>query len=269
VLGSKEPAEGRYSTVVRQSFVSAARSREEALELELERKRRAAGMNQKNFPFGFEGVALPIISESQGAQQSAVDESRKMRTASRMAHSPTPYTSVDRSAAVSPALAAKQEIQSHMDRMRSSNVFNSTVSSVPTSTQRGSYGTHDATGMAQQRQDAARLRLRQTQTSWCTGHEGGDWKSVKETTMNGAPGAAAQLSTQNLTTCINIGSETVSKADTFRSLKQIDFVPHRTTPTPAPAFSAHEDHLVLGYRARDVNSTNRVSFTPTQFVREQ
>uniref|UniRef100_A0A7S1KZY9 Uncharacterized protein n=2 Tax=Neobodo designis TaxID=312471 RepID=A0A7S1KZY9_NEODS len=268
VLGSQEPPEGRYSTVVRQSFGSSDANRQEARALDAQRRQRSMAMNQKNFPFGYEGVALPIISEAQGAQQSAVDELRRQRSQGYTSESPAPYTSADRSSGrTTPALAAKLEIQAHMERMRSSNVFSAAPSPVPTSTQRGSYASHDATGMAKQREDAARLRRIQTQTSWCTGHERGDWKSVKESTMDGRAGVPAKLSTQNLATCINIGSETVSKKDTLKSLKQVDFVPHRASPTPPPAFSAHEDHLVLGYRPRDVNSTNRVSYTPTMFVR--
>jgi hypothetical protein len=273
VLGSKEPDEGRYSTLVRQSYTHAAPSALPTL-LNAERKDRAVAMQTKNFRFGHEGEDLPIVSETQGAQQTAVDLRRREFASQRLPPSPTPYTSAVRTVAPSPVAKQAEDIKSHMDRMRSSNVFagpvaTETAAHIPphTSTQRSSYLSHDSQQQKQQRDDAARLRRIQTQTSWTTGHEDvKDWKSVKQSTMRGAHGAPATLSTQNLTTCVNIGSEAVSSKETLASLKSIDYKAHRAEPTPPPAFTAHEDHLVFGYRPRDVNSTNRVSYTPTVFV---
>merc|ERR1711916_169370 len=66
----------------------------------------------------------------------------------------------------------KTEIRAHMERMRSSSVFEGRLMEAaaahpgcPTSTQRGSYSAHDASTVSQQRQEAAKLRRMQTQTS--------------------------------------------------------------------------------------------------------
>lgn len=295
VLGAREPDEGRYSTLVRQNYLHGKQAPKtgeanvavpSVKEMEQERAQRRTQMNTKNFPFGFEHVALPIVSEAQGAQQSAVDlRRRELAAMSRPSASPTPYTAAatggrstpsaggghhgaGAASSVAPSPAPQSEIKAHMDRMRSSNVFDPQYNrSTPTSTQRGSYASWVPDAVSEQREDAARLRRVQTQSSWTPGHEPSkDWRSVKESTMTGAAAPPAQLSTQNLTTCVNIGSPAVSTAETLKSLKQVDFVPHRATPVQPPAFTAHEDHLVLGYRPKDINSTSRLSYTPTQFV---
>lgn len=279
VLGAREPDDGRYTTLSRETYQhghqkpkpgEAAPKIPAKKAIDDEKNARVRFMQNKNFPFGFEGVELPMISEARGAQQSSVEMRREQQQ-----RTPTPtFSSMPRRVSPEPAAECQSEAKAHLDRMRSSHVFDGPVTTERAagnrehqSTQRSSYMNHDAGKLAHQRAEVSRLRAIQTATNWTGGNYGSkNWKSTKETEHTGAMTKPAEMSTQNLRTTVTIGNSTTNVKDMLRSLKQVDFVPHRASVTPTPSFTAHEDHLVLGYRAPDIDSTNRTSYTPTVYV---
>ena len=281
VLGAREPEEGRYSTVSRQNYLHGqqkAKAGEAGAhpptrsELQHVKDKQSQFMRDKNFLFGYEGRDGPIVSESRAAQMSSVALGQGARRSSA-GRAATPMLPGD----ATPELLTTNEIKANNDRMRTSHVFDgplaqrralSAMGQLPpdSSTSRVSYVECDANDAAQQRKQAAVCRRVQQSTSWTLGTAKDDWKSEKETKMTGKMVERAPLATSNLGTYVPMSDSTVDIKDSLRSLKSVDFVPHKAAAVQPTAFSSHEHHCTFGYLPKDLNSTNRTSFSPTEYV---
>lgn len=257
VLGAREPSEGRYSTLSRQTYQRGARQApgEEPIaprqhdDIHHEQKKRAEYMNRRQYYLPLDGQKdRLLLSETRG--QLAPPPKEAIHTNSQRNRENALY-------------------------MNSSTVFRSDHETDDwakqnNSTQRVSYRQPGSDVLNLVKEESRAFRSMQQKTHFAFGHETSKaWNSENRAMYQGRadPQGRAHLILTNVVTSVNIGSADTEEKETYRSLKQVDFVPHPVAPVCHHISTALQQHnLVMGYHPKELQSTNRESYSPTDFL---
>ena len=140
------------------------------------------------------------------------------------------------------------------------------------STQRVEFVSHPNHTVQLLKKESALCRAQQQKTSFILGDTRHDWVSESRRSYTGAPCSSSQpqsISGKSLLSTVEL-STGASPTEVFKSLKQVDYLPH--IPPPAGgnsriAFDARADTVVLGHQKEGrVESLYRSSFTPMRFL---
>lgn len=254
VFGMREPSEGRYTTLKRETYNThpslrpkpagegpiPVRSHAEAVE---DNTRRKIAMNTRNYMLDDEASPqLPMISEYRGQLQGEPNSG--------------------------PSPSINNKINAL--KMTMSNVFVSEPDKTTwrgeiNSIQRSSYNRHSDSYMAETRKASSELRAQQRNTHFEFGTEPRQLQSESRANFRGEAQPRTSLANVNLKTNIEFGNSAVDIKDTLRSLKQVDFRPHPCVAVPAPHTDMQKQNLVLGYNPLPIQSLNRQDYSPTVY----
>jgi hypothetical protein len=244
VLGCREPEEGRYDTLSRQTYRNSTTPQ---LHDEISKEHRERAEYMRNRHFYLDENPQLLLSEIRGTTLEPSEEMLR---------------------------AARHDTRANMLLMTSSSIFvadnavddwkksNSTVRAdfVPPSKEllEGSRG------------KTREFRKLQQGTHFVLGSSTEVPNSENRACFRGETTEKVQKSRVNMVSTINIGSPDVPTAETLRSLKQVDFVDHHLPRNSQGARNNLQKHnMVLGYQPKNLVSLYGASYTPTEFVQEE
>jgi len=241
VFGQREPADGRYDTVSRQSYLSPKRE-----PISNERQARAEYMNSKHFYWGSPDAGL-MVSESRGAHSSPRGSREGLANQNRQNALLMTTSSL---------FISKRD----QDEWRRANT-----------THRTDYESPNSGLLRGKREESHGFKQQQQGTHFMLGANDGSWATDYRTNYVGRTAPRVPLSITNTASAINIGDSTVSPADVLQSLKKLDFVAHQVKPNPHHHGREVQGRnaMVLGYAKNNTPCSTtqyRGSYRPTQFV---
>jgi hypothetical protein len=282
-LGSREPADGRYVSLVRSNFQHRAvqSSGEQLVEplsaeqITIEKHQRSLQHRERQYYLGSPGDDDEL--------------SRFMSTTPSLGRG-TPSPAPSRSQCATPPVSSynPDDVRKNAGAMRQCHVFVSSKDQDgwkhgSASTMRTDIGKGVATANIISVQDRTKLRDSQRATHFALGFNTDPCTSEARGQYRGEP--AARLHALRLAnSTLQLGMSSVDVKDTLQSLKQVDFKPTNEAiremrderarialaGTNRNIVNAETDSLVLGYAEQkpggsDKNSLYRVSFTPVHF----
>ncbi|CUF74279.1 Hypothetical protein, putative [Bodo saltans] len=283
-LGSREPADGRYVSLVRSNFQHRAvqSSGEQLVEpmsaeqITIEKQQRTLQNRERQYYLGPPGDDDEL--------------SRFMNTTPSIGRGTPSPALLSRSQCGTPPVSSynPEEVRKNAGAMRQCHVFVSSKDQQgwkdgSASTMRSDIGKNVATANVISVQDRTKLRDAQRSTHFALGFNSDPVTSEARGQFRGEP--AARLHALRLAnSTLQLGMSSVDVKDTLQSLKQVDFKPtndairemrdektrHALAGTNRNVVNAETDSLVLGYAEHkpggaDKNSLYRVSFTPVHF----